>query len=159
MSGLDTDAGFPSEGRLLGIDFGTRRVGVAVSDSGQQIAAPLETYQRQSETADARFFVRLCEEHRIVGFIIGLPVHMSGDEGGMARLVRQFGDHLSQLTRLPVRYWDERFTSSRAESLLRDASLGPRKRKRKLDQVAATLLLQAYLDAPDRSASPTSFEV
>lgn len=145
---------FPQRGRLLGIDFGTRRIGVAVSDSGQEFASPLENYQRQSAEADDRFFTRVCREHLIVGLIVGLPVHMSGDEGQSAGAAREYGQHLRQLTGLPVRYWDERFTSARAEMLLREASLGPKKRKQKLDKVAAMLLLQSYLDAPDRTAEP-----
>lgn len=149
---------FPRQGRLLGIDFGTKRVGVAVSSPDQTIASPLENYTRRSEVHDATHFRRLAEEYRAVGLVVGLPVHLSGDEGGKAREARAYGTWLSATTGLPVRYWDERYTSLTAESYLFAAEMTKKQRKARLDMLAAQILLQAFLDAPDREQKPPSWK-
>ena len=138
---------FPREGRLLGLDYGTRRIGIAVSTPEQTISSPLENYQRRSERLDAEHLRQLATDYRIAGLIVGLPVHMSGEEGGKAREARAFGEWASRETGRPVRYWDERFTSALAEDALREAKVSFRKRRDKRDRIAAQLMLQAYLDA------------
>jgi putative Holliday junction resolvase len=129
------------------VDFGTVRIGLAVCDADRRIASPLETYHRKNEEVDRKFFQALAEDEEIGGIVVGLPVHMSGDEGGKAREARQLGEWLNKITQLPVKYWDERFTSAEAEQFLQMAGLTKKKRKERIDRVAAQILLQAYLDA------------
>lgn len=149
---------FPAEGRLLGIDFGHKRLGIAVSTPEQNIASPLENYTRRSERADAAHLRELIDEYRIVGLVVGLPVHMSGDEGAVAGAARRFGEWLAGETGLPLAYWDERFTSQMAEAHLLSAELSKKKRKARRDKLAATFLLQSFLDAPDRAVPPPAME-
>ncbi len=156
-SGSCTPAGarlFPGQGRLIGLDYGTRRIGVAVSTPDQKIASPVESYARAGNDNDARHLKELAHEYEAVGLVVGLPVHMSGQEGEKAREARKFGQWLHDELGLPVCYWDERFTTAQAEGALMDASLGKSKRKARLDKVAAQIMLQAFLDAPDRDVQP-----
>jgi putative Holliday junction resolvase len=132
---------------LLGVDYGTVRVGLAICDSERIIASPLSIYQRRDATRDGEYFRKLVESEQVVGLVVGLPVHMSGDEGGKAKEARAFGDWLANITGLPVEYWDERYTTIDAENHLRGAGLSRERRKERLDKVAAQILLQAYLDA------------
>jgi len=147
-------ADFPVEGRLMGIDFGTKRIGVAISTPEQNIASPLENYTRRNKDLDGEFLRKIAEEYRVVGLVIGLPVHMSGDESEKSRQARNFGAWLGKLTKLPVRYWDERYTSVVAELYLHEAELSKKKRKARMDMVAAQIMLQNYLDSDNREASP-----
>ncbi len=140
-------ADFPSEGVLLGIDYGTKRVGVAVSDMYQRYSSPLHNYQRQSREADERFFRKQQQEFRPVGIVVGLPVHMSGDESQKSREARKYAAWLSKLLSLPVAFQDERFTSSFAEALLLQSELTKKQRTGRIDKLAAQILLQAFLDA------------
>ena len=133
--------------RLLAVDPGTVRLGLAVSDADRRIASPLATYTRRDPAQDGRYLKRLAEEEEAGGLVIGLPVHMSGQEGEQAKRARAFGDWLASLTGLPVMYVDERYSSREAESHLWGAGLTHKQRKARRDQVAATLFLQAYLDA------------
>jgi putative Holliday junction resolvase len=154
-------ATLPGVGRLLGLDFGTKRVGVAVSDVEQRYAAPLTVFVRSSAKGDAAALLRLVAEYAVVGLIVGLPVHMSGDEGRSARLAREFGTWAGRVTGLPVVYWDERHTSTIAESHLLSAGLSEKKRKAKLDAVAAQIMLQSCLDThdPDLWTPPSTPEL
>ncbi|MEX0718494.1 MAG: Holliday junction resolvase RuvX [Planctomycetaceae bacterium] len=145
---------FPERGRLLGMDYGTKRVGVALSNPDQTIASPLETWEGQDEAQEERRLKTLVEDYGVAGLVIGLPVHMSGAEGGMAAEARAFGKYLAAVTGLPVRFWDERFTSIEADEHLLSADLSRKKRKGIRDRLAAQILLQNYLDAPDRERSP-----
>ena len=143
--------------RLLGVDFGTVRVGLAVCDAGRIIASPLAVYQRRDQAKDADYFRKLVEVEQVGGLVVGLPVHMSGDEGGKAKEARAFGNWLATTTGLPVVYWDERFTTKTAESYLREAGLTRQRRKDCRDKVAAQILLQAYIDAgcpPEQPIAP-----
>lgn len=148
MMSSEVQPPFPAEGRLLGIDFGTRRIGLAVSTSNQSIASPLEIYERRNATLDARYLRDVIDENRIVGLVVGLPVHLNGDEGDSCRLAREFGTWLSRQTDLPICYWDERYTSVIAEEWMIHVDLSRKKRKRRLDMVAAQIMLQSYLDRP-----------
>jgi putative Holliday junction resolvase len=138
---------FPPTGRLLGVDYGTHRVGLAVSDVERRIASPLGTYHRQSPAQDGQHFRAVVAAERVVGLVVGLPVHMSGEEGAKAKEAREFGAWLARLTGLPVLYWDERLTTAEARQFLAGSGLSARKRKERLDRVAAQILLQSYLDA------------
>ena len=133
--------------RLLGVDYGSVRVGLAVSDADRRIASPLETRARRDAEQDARYFRALAEAEEAGGIVVGLPVHTDGREGVKAAEARQFGAWLAEVTGLPVRYWDERFSTAQAESALWAAGLTHKKRKERRDRVAAQIMLQSYLDA------------
>lgn len=134
-------------GRIVGVDHGSVRVGLALCDSDRRLASPLETYTRRTPELDAAYFLRLAREQNVSAFVIGLPVYLSGDESPQSAICRRFGAWLGELTGLPVAYWDERFTSAAADDFLWDAGLSPKKRKDRRDRVAATLILGSYLDA------------
>jgi putative Holliday junction resolvase len=133
--------------RLLGVDFGSVRVGLAVSDPGRKLAFPLEVRERRGGAADADYFRAVARREEIAGLVVGLPVHLSGQEGAKAAEARAFGGWLAQQTGLPVVFYDERFTTVQAESALWEAGLTHKRRKQRRDKVAAQMLLQAYLDA------------
>lgn len=137
----------PSEGRLLGIDYGTVRVGVAISDPSQTIASPLETYTRRNIKHDASYFIDLVKLEKIVGLVVGLPVHMSGDESEKSREAVRFGKWLQQSTERPVIWVDERYTTSMAREMLSHSPLSGKKRKAQLDKLAAQILLATYLES------------
>jgi len=147
----------PAAGPLIGLDFGTKRIGVAICNSDQTIASPLENYTRQSKQDDARHFDRLFQDYRAVGLVVGLPVHMSGEEGQQAREARKFGSRMGEQLGLPVGFWDERYTSAFAEQHLTEAGLSKKKRKARMDKLAAQIMLQSFLDAPDRNRKPEAF--
>ncbi|MDE0935042.1 MAG: Holliday junction resolvase RuvX [Mariniblastus sp.] len=138
---------FPSSGRLLGIDYGTVRVGVAISDPSQTIASPLETYTRRNKKLDADYFVDLTKHEKIVGLVVGLPVHMSGDESEKSREAVKFGQWLNESTNRPVIWVDERYTTSMAREMLRQSPLSGKKRKAQLDKLAAQILLATFLES------------
>ncbi len=135
------------KGRLLGIDFGTVRVGLAVSDRDRILASPLTTYRRKSDSEDAAYFKKTIADSQAVALVVGLPLHSDGQESDISREARSFGDWLHRTTSLPVVFWDERFTTDRAEEALLSAKLSPRERKELRDRIAAQMILQAYLDA------------
>ena len=138
---------FPSSGRVAAIDYGTVRIGVAITDPSRTIASPLENYTRRSEALDAAWFERLTEEERIAGFVVGLPVFASGDESPKSHEARTFGAWLAQVTGRPVTFHDERYSSALAEQLLGEAQLTKKRRKERLDKLAAQLILTAWLEA------------
>ena len=152
--GSFTQRVFPTQGVLLGLDYGTKRVGVAVSTREQTIASPLENYTRQRKQHDGRHLTRLAEEYQAVGLVVGLPVHMSGEESQKSAEARVFGDWLSEVSGLPVCFWDERFTTATAELYLQQVDFTKKKRKARLDKLAAQIMLQAFLDSDDRNAKP-----
>jgi putative Holliday junction resolvase len=141
-------------GRLLGVDHGTVRVGLAVCDPDRTVASPLDTYRRKDAVADAKFFRTLAAEQKAVGWVVGLPLHMSGDEGGKAKECRAFGDWLTTATGLPVAFQDERYTSAAAEEAMLAAGLTLKQRRERLDRVAAQFILQAFLDADPAGRPP-----
>jgi putative Holliday junction resolvase len=134
-------------GRLLGVDFGRVRVGLAVSDAERRLASPLATYQRKGRERDAAFFRDLARAEQVVEIVVGLPVHGDGREGAKAAEARAFGRWLREATGLAVLFWDERFTTVEAEAFLRAAGMTDKRRKERRDRVAAQILLQSYLDA------------
>jgi putative Holliday junction resolvase len=133
--------------RLLGVDYGQVRVGLAVSDADRKIAFPLATYERRGPDQDAAYFRTVVVDEAIAALVVGLPVHLDGREGQKAAEARAFGQWLGAATGLPVVYWDERFTTVEAESALWNAGLTHKKRKARRDRVAAQIMLQAYLEA------------
>ena len=145
-------------GRVLGIDFGVKRVGAAVSDPGRSIATPLEVYERRDPVQDARHYKKLVEEDEVDRIVIGLPVHTSGREGESAVKARAWGAWLAGVTGLSVIYYDERYTTVLAEDVLIEIGFSRQKRKGMRDMLAARILLQNYLDAgcPETLARPES---
>lgn len=135
------------KGRLLGVDYGSVRVGLAISDADRIIASPLTTYERRSDDLDAAYFRDVIQEERIVGCVVGLPVHLNGREGTKATEARKYGAWLQQICALPVIFADERFTTVEAEGALWNAGLTHKQRKGRRDRVAAQIMLQTYLDA------------
>ena len=133
--------------RLLGIDYGSVRIGLAVTDPERKFAFPLATYARRDRDKDAAYFRQTVEQEEIGALVVGLPVHLSGREGQKAAEARAFGQWLGEVTGLPVVLWDERFTSVEAEGFLLEAGLTNKRRKARRDRVAAQILLQSYLDA------------
>jgi putative holliday junction resolvase len=133
--------------RILGLDFGTKRVGAALSDPGRSMATPLEVYARVNASRDAAHYLELVKDYQVDRIVIGLPLHTTGEEGKSAALAREWGGWLSQTTGLPVVYFDERFSTVEAEELLRSTGVKAARRPGKRDMVAAHLLLQAYLDS------------
>lgn len=136
----------PKTGRLGGIDFGTVRIGVAISDPSQQFASPLETYTRRSEPLDQKYFCQLVKTERLVGWVVGLPIHMSGDASQKSQEAVAFGKWLSDSTELPVAWIDERYSTAMAREILNQSKLSGKKRKAQLDKIAAQVLLSAYLE-------------
>jgi putative holliday junction resolvase len=132
---------------ILGLDFGTRRIGAAVSDPARSIAFPLELHERRGPDGDARHYRELVRENDIDRIVVGLPLHTSGREGQLASSARAFGKWLAEVTERPVFYFDERYTSVEAEHRLLDAGLTSQKRKALRDKLAAQIMLQTYLDA------------
>jgi putative Holliday junction resolvase len=143
--------------RILGIDFGTRRVGAAVSDPRRKIATPLEVYERRDPLQDARHYRGLVEEHDVDLIVVGLPMHTSGQEGTSAKQARSWGSWIAKETGLTVVYHDERFSTVDAEDRLLAAGVKRQGRKERRDMLAAQILLQNYLDAgcPMDEAAPT----
>ena len=138
--------------RFLGIDHGTKRIGLAVSDPGATLASPLTTVAASGNLSDEIAAVLSCaKEFEIDAFVVGLPLNMDDTEGNQAKTVRRFGAELERISGKPVHYWDERLSSRAAEELLRPAELTRKKHKARLDRVAALVILQGFLDA---STSP-----
>lgn len=135
-------------GRLLGVDWGEKRIGLAISDPSQTIAHPLAVLTRRTgRRFPMQQLRRLLESHRPVGVVVGLPLTPEGDEGPAALSARESGALIGGKTGLPVTYWDERLTTVRALGAVREMGGGARERPGDVDQLAATVLLQSFLDA------------
>jgi putative Holliday junction resolvase len=131
----------------LGVDYGTVRIGLALADLESKIASPLATLARRTPAQDAAFFRELVNREHVRMIVVGLPVHMSGQEGEKALEARQFGSWLGTSTGLPILYWDERYTTSEAEQHLQQAKLTAKQRRARRDQIAAQILLQTFIEA------------
>ncbi len=147
MPSSDNRSSDSDRGRVAGIDFGTARIGIAISDPGRSIASPYENYTRRGPQQDARRMRRLVEEERVTLFVVGLPVHLDGRESQSSSRARDFGQWLHEVTRVPVEFCDERFSSVEAEQFLLDAKLSRKRRKARIDMLAAQILLSGYLEA------------
>jgi putative Holliday junction resolvase len=133
--------------RIAGIDFGTVRVGVALADSDIRISGPYDKYTRRTPELDAAYFARLAKDEQIGRFVVGLPVHLDGHEGQKSAEARAFGKWLGDATGVPVEFFDERFTTAEADELLSQRKLTKKKRQARRDQLAAQVMLTAYLEA------------
>ncbi|MFQ5523614.1 MAG: Holliday junction resolvase RuvX [Acidimicrobiia bacterium] len=130
--------------RFLGIDYGTKRVGLAISDGLGMTARPLEVVPRAKA---AERVTELCQEYGVGMLVVGLPTGLSGDEGEAATAARALGEELSSASGVPVTYIDERFTSKLAESVLLESGMRRRGRRETVDKVAAAIILQSFLDS------------
>ncbi len=148
----------PRSGRLAGIDYGTVRIGVAITDPAQSLASPLEILTRRDLAQDERYFRRLAELERLAGFVVGLPVHTSGEESQKSFEAREFAKWLGEITKLPIVLFDERYTTAHAEALLQDAGLTSKRRKARRDMLAAQILLAAYLESGRSNDAPRELE-
>ena len=140
----------PIQGRLLAFDYGSKRIGVAVSDPLGITAQPLPAIRREGDRKDVAAIAALAGEVGAAGFVFGLPLHVDGNEGKMAELVRRFAGKLAEATGLPVGMWDERFTTAQAERTLIDAGVRREKRKEVRDSMSAVFILQGVLDLRNR---------
>ena len=132
--------------RLAGLDFGTKTIGVALSDTGQAIASGLETIKRTKFKNDAARLLEIADEHDIAAFIIGLPLNMDGTQGPRVQSTKAFARNLAQLTDIPLIFWDERLSTQAAERTLLEADSSRKRRKEVIDKMAATYILQGALD-------------
>ena len=142
----DFSAALPRAGAVMGLDLGTRTIGVAVSDGLRQVASPLTVIRRLKFTADAAALLALTAERGIAGLILGLPRNMDGSEGPRAQSTRAFARNLERLTPLPITFWDERLSTVAAERALLEADTSRARRAQVIDQVAAGYILQGALD-------------
>jgi putative Holliday junction resolvase len=143
-------------GRLIGLDVGEKRIGVAVSDGLGMTAQPVGVVERKSLDKDAARILELLGEYDIACAVAGLPLQMNGDEGEQAARVRHFCNAFSKRTQLEVVYQDERLTSAQSERMLIDSGVRRGKRRQVIDKMAATLILQAYMDSHPNSSGPLS---
>jgi putative Holliday junction resolvase len=133
--------------RRLGIDLGTVRTGLAVADSDVRVATPLRTLEYKQMRELIAALVELIASEQIAEAVVGLPLELSGREGDAARRARSFATQLAERAKVPVQLWDERLSTASAERSLRSQGVRGQSRRRMIDQVAATVLLQGYLDA------------
>jgi putative Holliday junction resolvase len=139
--------------RAMGLDVGSKSVGVAVTDELGLTAQPITVVRRKNLKADLAELLRLATDRAVDRFVIGLPLNMDGSEGPRADATRKFGDALGKACALPIVYQDERLTTVAAERALLEGDVSRSKRKEVIDQVAASLILQGWLDAQQRSGS------
>ena len=144
----------PARGALLGVDLGTKTIGVAVSDPDRRLAAGVTTVRRKAFTADAAALIALAAERAVAGFVLGLPINMDGSEGPRAQSTRAFARNLSKLTTLPIGLWDERLSTAAVERDLIAADVSRAKRAQVIDQHAAAFILQGALDRLARLKQP-----
>lgn len=136
-------------GRVMALDVGTKTIGVALSDPTRMLASPSHTVRRQSVRVDCAGLVAVAQERQVEEIVVGLPLELDGSEARSARLARQVGEALREATELPVHYVDERFSSVDAERQLIAADVSRARRKQVIDQQAAVLILQSFLDHPE----------
>jgi putative pre-16S rRNA nuclease len=136
----------PVRGALIGLDLGSKTIGVAASDPDRRVAAPVETIMRQRFNLDVRRILELAAERRAAGMVLGLPINMDGSEGPRAQSTRAFARNLAGLTELPIALWDERLSTAAVERALIAADASRAQRKAVIDAHAASYILQGALD-------------
>jgi putative Holliday junction resolvase len=134
--------------RYLCVDYGTKRIGLAVGDDQTRVATPLETLSGTGRARkDAQVVLARGRDFEVDAYVVGLPVHMDGVEGGQAKMTRKFGEQLAQVGGAPVHFWDERLSSRGADEVLEGHSGSPGKKRSRRDALAAQIILQEFLDA------------
>lgn len=151
---LESFLALPDHARLLGLDLGTKTIGLALSDVERQIATPLETIKRVKFGLDAAALLKIAEKHAVAGLIIGLPLNMDGSEGPRVQSTRAFIRNLAPLTTLPIAFWDERLSTMAVTRTLLDADASRAKRAAVVDKMAAAYILQGALDRLLRMPAP-----
>lgn len=149
----DPSDSIPSYGRLAAIDYGTVRMGIAVCDPSQTWVTPYETWNRQPQR-EPSYFQELVRRESLVGIIVGLPLHNDGRESQKSQEARSFALRLQKAVQLPVILFDERFSTSHAQRLLAETGLSKAKKKAKLDQIAAHVILESYLESSRKGSLP-----
>jgi putative holliday junction resolvase len=139
-------ADLPATGKILGLDLGTKTIGVAISDALRMTASPVETIKRVKFTQDAERLIALIAQNNVTGIVIGLPLNMDGSEGPRAQATRAFGRNLAALTELPMLFWDERLSTSAVTRMMIEADLRRDRRAQLVDKLAASYILQGALD-------------
>ena len=132
---------------MLGLDLGTKTIGLAISDSDWSIASPLTTIRRVKFTPDVEAMLEIASREDVVGLVLGLPVNMDDSEGPRSQATRAFARNLERLSNLPLLLWDERLTTEEAYDAMRKTGIPAHKHKEQVDQVAASIILQSALDA------------
>jgi len=136
----------PRGARLIGVDLGSKTLGLALSDTTRKIASALVTLRRSRLAADLRRLLELAAQHGVGGFVVGLPLNLDGSEGPRAQATRAFVRNLAKSTPLSILCWDERLSTAAAERVLLEADTSRRRRAAVIDKVAATVILQSALD-------------
>jgi putative Holliday junction resolvase len=140
-----------TKGRILALDLGEKRIGIAISDETRMIARSLEVMERGSRLADFERIGQIVDEQGVTLLIVGLPLLASGEEGQKASWMRDYARDLQGRLGLTIQFWDESYTTVQAEASLRDRGVHGRRRRRRVDAVAAAIILQSYLDSQHRS--------
>jgi putative holliday junction resolvase len=143
---VDAVAHWPERGALIGLDLGTKTIGVAVSDPDRRLATGVETIQRKAFKADAARLISIASERNVVGFVLGLPINMDGSEGPRAQSTRAFARNFAGLTELAIALWDERLSTAAVERELIAQDVSRARRAEVIDQHAAIFILQGALD-------------
>ncbi|MBA4174502.1 MAG: Holliday junction resolvase RuvX [Hyphomicrobium sp.] len=139
--------------RLIGIDAGTKTLGLALSDVTRTIASALDTIRRTKFTADAEYLLDIADSHNCGGFVLGFPAHLDGSEGPRAQATRAFARNVNKLSPLPILLWDERMSTVAAERILLEADTSRKRRAELIDKIAATVILQGALDRMQRTGN------
>lgn len=142
----DLAARLPASARLIGLDLGTKTIGLALSDLGRRIATPMETIKRKKFSLDVAELLAICEKQQAAAMVIGLPLNMDGSEGPRAQATRAFVRNLVPLTTIPIAYWDERLSTTAVTRTLLEADTSRAKRAEVVDKMAASFILQGALD-------------
>jgi putative Holliday junction resolvase len=142
----DFSGSLPQEGALIGLDIGTKTIGVAACDAARRIASPIALIRRRKFGQDAGILAGLCAERAICGIVLGLPLNMDGTEGPRAQATRAFARNLARILPLPMGFWDERLSTAAVERLLIDADASRARRAELVDKMAAAWILQGAID-------------
>lgn len=145
-----------SGSRILALDYGTKRIGVALSDELRWTAQPLQTFERRTLDRDVAHVASLVQTHAVGEVVLGFPLQLDGREGPAIQAMRNFAVHLEQGLPVPLVLWDERLTTKAAEDLLIAADVSRKKRKGAVDRVAAAILLQSYLASREQATAPVA---
>jgi putative Holliday junction resolvase len=151
---VEAAAMLPPRGALLGLDLGSKTIGVAASDPDRRLATGVETIARRNFATDAARLLALAKERKAAGLVLGLPLNMDGSEGPRAQSTRAFARNLARLTELPIALWDERLSTAAVERELIAADASRARRAAVIDQHAAAFILQGALDRLTRMGSP-----
>lgn len=154
----ELEAGLKRHDRLIGVDLGTKTIGLALSDVSRSIATPLETIKRTKFTADAERLIALARQHEAAALVFGLPLNMDGTEGPRCQSTRAFVRNLEKLTDLPVIFWDERMSTMAVTRTLLDADASRARREEVVDKMAAAYILQGALDRLRKLCPSPAFE-